>query len=532
MSITSRKNSVLALLALLYYCCIEISDTVTEKSSLHYQSIARFSHLENDFLDNLIERKHPVVGDEKRKRNETIAGPSQKFAQVKTAWLPQRINHFNPTDKREFKQRYMYNREFYKNSGLAFLLVGGESEISEWKIGYPSLPILLWAKKYGAACFLLEHRFFGESQPFNNTSVESYKYLTIDQALADLKTFILKANKIFFWKFTKPRWVLFGASYPGALAAWFRATNEDLTTAAIVSSGIVHPRVDNHDYLKNVQNVLEKMNPKCAEAIGLGMEEIISKTYTWDGRMVLATAFNTCEPFPEKLTPETLQYFFTIILYLFKGSVIYSGQNFISVRDLCEIMLSNKEKSYMKRIQNAWNYQNVISKWNRCNNIDYKINLAYLNDSSLDGKSNVEDRSFKWLSCTELGLLQTTNYGKSIFGSTIPLDYYSAQCMELFGDQYDARRIRDGVHRTLRKYGGNSNYNGSRTVFVNGSNDPWKSLCCLKCNNAIREVYSVTVEGSSHCNDMQPIKPSDSQSLKNARVFVGMKLEMFIRKSF
>ncbi|KAK6113641.1 Serine carboxypeptidase S28 family protein [Brugia pahangi] len=88
------------------------------------------------------------------------------YQEIKTDWVLQRIDNFNPDDKREFKQRYMSNLEFYNNSGLAFLNLGGEDRITGSKIGYAMNPLLILAKKYGAACFCLEHRFFGASQPF------------------------------------------------------------------------------------------------------------------------------------------------------------------------------------------------------------------------------------------------------------------------------------------------------------------------------------------------------------------------------
>uniref|UniRef100_A0A915Q868 Serine carboxypeptidase S28 family protein n=1 Tax=Setaria digitata TaxID=48799 RepID=A0A915Q868_9BILA len=398
-------------------------------------------------MDDLIVQKYSVMGNE-RDKNETLIELKEAYSQVETDWISQRIDHFKQTDKREYYQRFMYNMEFYNDSGLAFLLIGGEGKISKSWIGYPRFPLLIWAKKYGAACFLLEHRFFGKSQPFNNISVESYKYLTIDQVLADTKSFIIEANEIFFPNITKPRWILFGSSYSGALATWFRATNENLTTAAIVSSGVVQAKVDQYYYLKNVEDKLEKENPKCPEAVRLGMEEIIGKIYTLDGRKELAKAFKACEAFPEPPT------------------------------------------------------------------------------------SKIARRSWLWLSCTQIGFMSTTNYGKSIFGSSVPLDFYIDQCMDIFGDKYDAEQVHNGVHKTLRKYGGNLYYNGTRTVFVNGSNDPWKTACFLNLNDTMREVYSVMVEGGSHCTDTHAVDRSDSQSLRNVRAFVKTKLEMFIRNLY
>uniref|UniRef100_A0A915PKD1 Serine carboxypeptidase S28 family protein n=1 Tax=Setaria digitata TaxID=48799 RepID=A0A915PKD1_9BILA len=280
LSKTANKNSLLALFVVLYYYYIGISEAaIIKKSSSDNEPTVTFGSLESDMMDNLIAQKHSETGNEIK----------QSYPDVRSTWLSQPVDHFNKTDKRVFDQHYMYNIKFKSKSGVAFLKIGGTKEISDIELGVASRPFLIWARKYGAACFFLEHRFFGKSQPFNDISVESYKYLTIEQVMADMRRFIIEMNKIFFVNVAKPRWIIFGCSYTGkffigALAAWFRATNEDLTSAAIASSSVIQARVDNFDYVWNEENILKKENPKCSEAVRLGMQEIISKLYTLNGR--------------------------------------------------------------------------------------------------------------------------------------------------------------------------------------------------------------------------------------------------------
>ena len=49
--------------------------------------------------------------------------------------------------------------------------------------------------QYGALFVVLEHRFYGDSQPFEDWTLDSLKYLSSEQALADLAYFIAKLNK-------------------------------------------------------------------------------------------------------------------------------------------------------------------------------------------------------------------------------------------------------------------------------------------------------------------------------------------------
>lgn len=80
------------------------------------------------------------------------------------------------------------------------------------------------AQASGGATVFLEHRYFGRSNPFQNLSTASLKYLTIQQAIDDLDYFAYNV------KLAMPGgehispdvapWVLVGRSYSGALASF------------------------------------------------------------------------------------------------------------------------------------------------------------------------------------------------------------------------------------------------------------------------------------------------------------------------
>ena len=82
-----------------------------------------------------------------------------------------------------------------------------------------------------------EHRFYGESRPTADMSVESLVYLTSEQALADLARFITYVNAFnpaagpdadsspplaLGASTARSKWVSFGGSYPGNLATWLK----------------------------------------------------------------------------------------------------------------------------------------------------------------------------------------------------------------------------------------------------------------------------------------------------------------------
>lgn len=80
-------------------------------------------------------------------------------------WFEQRLDHFKSSDLRTWNQRYFVNDTFFnrKGNGPVFLMIGGEGRASPVWVVVGSM--MKYAAKYGALCFLLEHRFYGKSHP-------------------------------------------------------------------------------------------------------------------------------------------------------------------------------------------------------------------------------------------------------------------------------------------------------------------------------------------------------------------------------
>lgn len=87
----------------------------------------------------------------------------------------------------------------------------------------------------------LEHRYYGESQPFTNEdggwSVRNLKWLSTKQALADTAYFLEQLGKQ--PDFPIDNVVIVGGSYAGAFAAWFKHLYPQHVKAAWSSSGVI-----------------------------------------------------------------------------------------------------------------------------------------------------------------------------------------------------------------------------------------------------------------------------------------------------
>lgn len=77
---------------------------------------------------------------------------------------------------------------------------------------------------------------------FRDLSTDNLRFLSSRQALADLahfRTMIAEARGL-----TDRKWVAFGGSYPGSLAAWFRLKYPHLVHASVATSAPVYATVN------------------------------------------------------------------------------------------------------------------------------------------------------------------------------------------------------------------------------------------------------------------------------------------------
>lgn len=163
----------------------------------------------------------------------------------------QMLDHFKTQNglTKIFNQRYWVNDTFYQAGGPVVLYICGE-----WTCSAAN-PELNPAFKFGAdnhgLLISLEHRYYGQSQPFTNAeggwSYNNLKYLNTTQALADTALFI-EAYKEMMGANSTDNWLIVGGSYPGAFVAWFKHLYPDHVKAAWSSSGVIDTKVDFTEY--------------------------------------------------------------------------------------------------------------------------------------------------------------------------------------------------------------------------------------------------------------------------------------------
>lgn len=92
------------------------------------------------------------------------AAPNASSAVVQPdEFFEQPLDHFTPADQRTWRQRYLTNAEFYAPGAPVFLMIGGEAAVSPRWMSQGAW--VHYAREHSAMLVLLEHRYYGKSQP-------------------------------------------------------------------------------------------------------------------------------------------------------------------------------------------------------------------------------------------------------------------------------------------------------------------------------------------------------------------------------
>ncbi|KAK7748724.1 hypothetical protein SLS53_000747 [Cytospora paraplurivora] len=168
------------------------------------------------------------------------------------------IDHFHndslyePHTNDTFNLRYWFDASYYQAGGPVIVVQSGETS------GVDRLPYLqkgilsILAQATGGVGVVLEHRYYGTSFPLPDLSVESLRFLTTDQSVADMAYF---AQNVEFpglegLNLTAPDtpYIAYGGSYAGAFVAFLRKLYPDVYWGAISSSGVTEAIYDFWEY--------------------------------------------------------------------------------------------------------------------------------------------------------------------------------------------------------------------------------------------------------------------------------------------
>jgi thymus-specific serine protease len=301
-------------------------------------------------------------------------------------------------------QRYWINNAFWAGKGYpVFVFIGGEGQESCNRLSSRMYMYNL-AEQHQALLVNVEHRFYGESYPTVDMSTKNLKYLSADQALADLAQIIGYVKKSLDTEESKV--ITVGGSYPGNLAAWFRLKYPSVTHGSIASSAPVTAKLNFYEYMEVVgQAIIYFSGQRCYDAFVDAANEVAAKAAEGvgsAGMKALESDFNTCSAITSDLD---LGILYSDLMGNVQGTVQYNRESSaMNVTDICTIMTAS-EDSYAQFVQLSAKFREVNGL--TCEDASWKDMVEYLSATGKD-PSNAA-RPWTYQTCNEFGYYQTTD---------------------------------------------------------------------------------------------------------------------------
>ncbi|KAG7159003.1 serine protease-like 1, partial [Homarus americanus] len=384
-------------------------------------------------------------------------------------WFTQVLDHSEPADTRTWQQKYYTNDSFYKPGGPVFLMICGEGPADPWWV--VGAYWVNYARDHNAYMLFLEHRFYGQSYPTEDASVKNLAYLTTEQALADVANFIGGMKESL--GFEDNKWIAFGGSYAGALAAWVRLKYPHLIHGSVASSAPVEAEVDFTQYLEVVRDSLATVSEDCNTQIKEAHQQLDLLLVDQTGWDTITTMFKLCSPLNGKNTDDVSN-LFTYLTDNVEEVVQYNRyEDKININTICDIML-NGEGDAIDRYADI-NSMILEEYGELCLDHTYDAMIKELQVTSWEGNEDVGGRLWVYQTCTEYGYYQSSDSPNQPFGDKFPVEFFIKQCADIYGPKFDLSLLEAGVKRTNTIFGGRD-LKVTRVVFLNGSIDPWHAL--------------------------------------------------------
>ncbi|KAH7916580.1 peptidase S28 [Hygrophoropsis aurantiaca] len=422
------------------------------------------------------------------------------------------IDHEN-TKLGTFKQRYWMNWEFYEKSGPIVLMTPGEAS-GDGMSGYLTNKSMLGmiAQEQKGAIVLLEHRFFGTSNPYDNLTSQSLEVLTIQQAIEDLVYFAQNVNlPMPGGDQVKPHqvpWVLVGGSYAGALTAWTMENKPGIFHAAYASSAVVEAITDFYALFTPIREHMPKNCSADVERVVAYLDNL-HLTHNQKGIQDLQNAFGLeklahIDDFAGALQDNLFDY---QLLDYASGpeAMFYQFCDALEVKDGVHAPAAGWG---LQHAIQAWgNFWNTTYYKNVCGTLDpesclgtYDASQTFYTDVSV---GNVW-RAWFWMMCNELGFYQPgPPLGQpAIVSRIVQPVYWERQCALMFPQKF-SKPPTPRVQATNKKYKG-WNINVKRTFFATGVRDHWRDATLIadglhKPNTTSQPIYR---GNGFHCSDL------------------------------
>lgn len=351
---------------------------------------------------------------------------------VETKWIEQRLNNFDPQDNRTWSMRYMENSHYLQDGGPIFIYVGGEWTISEGWLRTGHMHDM--ARDLNGTMFYTEHRYYGQSRPTENLSMENLVFLNIDQALADLAHFIVEIKQT-VPELSNSGVILVGASYSATMATWFMQKYPHLANGAWSSSAPLEAKVDFVEYKEVVSDAIESVGGlDCSYRIRRAFEELERLAESGDVARI-EELFRFCQPFD--LTNQLdVWSFFSDVSGPFSGTVQYHRESSQDIQNECNILINTTLTNDLEALARWFWFEPENPEGppaGVCYDHRYELFIYFYGGIEWhDIAAMYEIRQWLYQTCVEYGWYQTSGSENILFGSNFPVNLSLQWCADLY----------------------------------------------------------------------------------------------------
>ncbi|KAI8624529.1 serine carboxypeptidase S28 [Xylariaceae sp. FL1651] len=394
----------------------------------------------------------------------------------------QLLDHNDPT-KGTFKQRYWWNAEFFEEDGPVFLFSPGETNADN-AVGYVQNNTLpgYYAQQFKGAVIVLEHRYWGESIPFDTLTAETLQYLNLPNSISDLTYFAKNVDCQFCEGGTcnsnENPWVLMGGSYSGALTAWTSQLDPGTFTAYHASSAVVEAIYDFWEYFDPVEEALPRNCSADVKAVIQYVDGVLSSGDDGDVSTLKTrfglTALNNAD-FADTISNP-------IIAWQSDQDSVISFCDYIegAASNYTHYMSSSGKGVGLVSALEA--YAAYVRQTNKCGENGAGCD-TYTNDNLQWNTPNQLDdtRPWMWMLCNEpFGWYQTgppKSDGTNIVSSALRPEHFQRRCPLAFPETngFKVGSVIGFTEDHLNQWTKGWDAPYERVLFVNGEHDPWRS---------------------------------------------------------
>ncbi|RDL39517.1 putative serine protease K12H4.7 [Venustampulla echinocandica] len=464
---------------------------------------------------------------------------------VGTGFFQQQLDHKDPS-KGTFRQKFWWNMEYWAGPGSPVVLfTPGEIAAAGYGAYLTNATLTgLFAQEIKGAVVMVEHRFWGDSSPYDVLTAETLQLLTLEQSIADFVYFAKNAPLPFDKNNTSNAgnapWVFAGGSYSGALSAWTQSMSPGTFWAYHASSAPVEAIYDYWQYFVPVQQGMPK---NCSKDISLVIDYMdnVWKKGSPAEKLALKTKFGL----------ESLEHEEDVMAVLENGPWLWQSNSFYSnysgFYQFCDAIENVTAGAAVTPDANGVGLETALAgyaNWTKselipgyCRNFGYQNlldtgcmdtynpkNLIFT-DRSVDNKADLQ---WQWMLCNEpFGYWQdgAPRSRPSLVSRLVTGDYWQRQC-ELFfpttnGFTYGSALSPDNnVHQVNKHTQGWRLEDTTRLLWVNGEFDPWKTSGMsseFRPGGPLESTEKHPVQvipGGFHCSDLR---------LKNAEFNAGVQ---------